>query len=58
MEIVVCVKQVPEGNQVQIDPERGTLVRGGVAATVNPFDPYAIEEAIRLKERLGGWVTA
>lgn len=58
MDIVVCVKQVPEGTEVEIDPEKGTLVRDGIATTVNPFDMYAIEEAIRLKERLGGRITA
>jgi electron transfer flavoprotein beta subunit len=51
--IVVCIKQVPGTTKVKINPETGTLVREGVEAIVNPFDEYAIEEAIRIKERLG-----
>ena len=58
MEIIVCVKQVPEVAEVDIDPETGTLIRDGVPATVNPFDLYAIEEALRLKEAHGGSITA
>jgi len=58
LEIIVCVKQVPEATEVQIDPAKGTLIRDGVPATVNPFDLYAVEEALRLRERYGGSVTA
>jgi electron transfer flavoprotein beta subunit len=58
VEIVVCVKQVPDASEVEIDPEKGTLIRDGVAATINPFDLYAVEEAIKLKEAVGGSVTA
>jgi electron transfer flavoprotein beta subunit len=54
--IVVCIKQVPGTTQVKINPETGTLIRDGVEAVVNPFDEYAIEEAIRIKERVGGVV--
>ena len=54
MNIVVCIKQVPGTTKVRINPETGTLVREGVEAVVNPFDEYAIEEALRIKERLGG----
>ncbi len=53
MHIVVCVKQVPETGNCKIDPVTHTLVREGVAAIVNPFDMYAIEEGLRLKARLG-----
>ena len=56
MNIVVCIKQVPGTTQVKINPETGTLIRDGVEAVVNPFDEYAIEEAIRLKEKVGGVV--
>jgi electron transfer flavoprotein beta subunit len=52
--IVVCIKQVPGTTQVKINPETGTLIRDGVEAVVNPFDEYAIEEALRIKERMGG----
>ncbi|MGA2508226.1 MAG: electron transfer flavoprotein subunit beta/FixA family protein [Chitinispirillaceae bacterium] len=56
MNIVVCIKQVPGTTQVKINPETGTLVRDGVEAVVNPFDEYAIEEALRIKERIVGTV--
>lgn len=58
MRIIVCIKQVPDTTDVKIDPERGTLIREGVPSVVNPFDEYAIEEAIRLKEKFGGTATA
>ena len=58
MNIIVCIKQVPETTNVKINPETNTLMREGVAAIVNPFDAYAIEEAIRTKEKLGGKVIA
>jgi electron transfer flavoprotein beta subunit len=54
MHIVVCIKQTPATENVQIDPETGTLKREGMAAAINPFDEYAIEEAVRIKERVGG----
>lgn len=57
MRYVVCVKQVPETTDVKINPETHTLMREGVAAIINPFDMYAIEEALRLKARTGGTVT-
>lgn len=58
MKIVVCIKQVPSTEaRVQMDPVKGTLIREGVESVVNPFDEYAIEEGIRLKERYGGEVT-
>ncbi len=58
MRYVVCIKQVPETTDVKINPETHTLMREGVAAIINPFDMYAIEEALRLKARTGGTVTA
>ena len=51
MKIVVCIKLVPAVTDVKIDPETGTLIRDGLESEVNPFDMYAIEEAIRLKEK-------
>jgi len=57
MNIIVCIKQVPDTTEVKIDPETNTLIREGVASIINPFDMYAIEEGIRLKERYGGKVT-
>ncbi len=58
MKFVVCVKQVPDTENVETDPETGTLKRGGVAAVINPFDMFAIEESVRMKKRFGGEVTA
>ncbi|MCW4038870.1 MAG: electron transfer flavoprotein subunit beta/FixA family protein [Candidatus Bathyarchaeota archaeon] len=58
MRIIVCIKQVPDTMEVQIDPETGTLQREGIEAVVNPLDMYAIEEGIRLKEKHGGTVIA
>jgi len=58
MHFVVCIKQVPNTADVKINPETNTLMREGVEAIVNPFDMYAIEEALRLKSKLGGKVTA
>jgi electron transfer flavoprotein beta subunit len=52
MKIVVCIKQVPQTTNVKIDPETNTLVRQGVESQINPFDLYALEEAVRVKERL------
>lgn len=57
MNIIVCIKQVPDTTNVRIDPETNTLVRSGVQSIVNPFDMYAIEEGVRLKEKFGGTVT-
>ncbi|MFO7535081.1 MAG: electron transfer flavoprotein subunit beta/FixA family protein [Kiritimatiellia bacterium] len=57
MHIVVCIKQVPETGNVRINPETHTLMREGVAAIVNPFDMFAVEEGLRLKAKIGGRVT-
>ncbi len=57
MNIVVCIKQVPETNDVRINNDTNTLIREGVPSIINPFDTYALEEALRLKEKLGGKVT-
>lgn len=57
MNIIICIKQVPETTQVQINPETNTLIRKGVKSIINPFDMYAIEEAVRLKEKFGGKTT-
>jgi electron transfer flavoprotein beta subunit len=56
MKIVVCVKQVPGTHDAKIDPETKRIVREGIKAVTNPFDTYAVEEAVRLKEQLGGEV--
>ena len=57
MDIVVCVKQVPDTTEVKIDPQTNTLIRQGVPSIVNPFDKNAVEAALQLKEKHGGTVT-
>lgn len=57
MNIIVCLKQVPGTTEVKIDPETNTLIRQGIENIINPFDTYAIEEGVRLKENHGGKVT-
>ncbi len=57
MNIIVCVKQVPGTNEVKINKETNTIIREGVEAIINPFDEYAIEEGVRIKEKVGGNVT-
>lgn len=55
---VICVKQVPDTTQVQIDPRTGSLVRKGIPAVINPFDLYALEAALKLRDQSGGAITA
>ena len=57
MHVVVCVKQVPDTTNVRINPKTNTLMREGVESIVNPFDEYALEEGLRLKDSLGAKVT-
>ena len=54
MDIIVCIKQVPGTSNVRIDPETGTLIRDGVAAKMNPYDLFALELGLTLKEKSGG----
>ncbi len=57
MNIIVCIKQVPGTNKVEVDPVTGVLKRDGVDSKMNPYDLYALETALRLKEDHGGTVT-
>lgn len=57
MNVIVCIKQVPGTTEIKIDPKTNTLVREGVKSIINPFDCYAVEEGVRLRERYGGKVT-
>ncbi len=57
MNILVCIKQVPDTTEIKIDPVKHTLIREGVPSIVNPFDACALEMAVRLKEKVGGKVT-
>lgn len=54
MQIIVCIKQVPETTEVRINPATNTLMREGVKSIINPFDTYAIEEGVRLRDKFGG----
>ena len=58
LNILVCVKQVPDINLVKMDPVTGSLIRAGVPAILNPLDANALEAAVQLREALGGIVTA
>jgi len=57
MNVVVCLKQVPGTTEVKIDPHTNTLIRQGIKNIINPFDTYALEEGVRVRERYGGKVT-
>lgn len=57
MNIVVCIKQVPDTTNVKIDKKTNTLIRQGVKCIINPYDLHALEAALTLKEQLGGKVT-
>ena len=56
MKTIVCIKQVPSTNEVRLDPETNTIIRDGRQSVTNPFDTYAIEQAVQIKEELGGEV--
>ena len=57
MNIFVCLKQVPSTNKVQVDEKTGVLKRDGVRSKMNPYDLFALETALRLREKYGGHVT-
>ena len=56
MNILVCVKQVPGSNNVEVDPVTGVLKRNGIQSKINPYDLYGIETALTLAEKYGGCV--
>jgi electron transfer flavoprotein beta subunit len=57
MHIVVCIKQVPDSAQIRVHPVTNTIMRQGVPTIINPYDLFALEEALRLRDKLGGEVT-
>lgn len=57
MNIVVCLKQVPDTAAVKIDPKTGTLIRDGVPSIINPEDKHALESALQIKDEVGGKIT-
>jgi electron transfer flavoprotein beta subunit len=56
VQIVVCIKQVPDTAEVRINPETNTLIREGVPSIINPYDVHAIEAALQIREQTGGKV--
>ncbi len=57
MHIVVCIKQVPDSAQIRVHPVTNTIMRQGVPTIVNPYDLFALEAALRLRDVLGATVT-
>jgi len=57
LHMIVCIKQVPDSREIRIDPKTNTLIRQGVPSIVNFYDLHGLEEALRIKEELGGRVT-
>ncbi len=57
MHIVVCIKQVPDTKNVRIDPDTHTLVRQGVESIINPFDLFAVEAALQIKDASSATIT-
>ena len=56
MEILVCIKQVPGTSKVEVDPVTGVLKRDGIDSKMNPYDLYALETALKMKEQQGGLI--
>lgn len=57
LNIVVCIKQVPDSAQIRVHPVTNTIMRQGVPTIINPYDLFALEEAMRLRDQFGGRVT-
>lgn len=57
MHIVVCIKQVPDSAQIRVHPVTNTIMRQGVPTVINPYDLFALEAALKLRDRYGGDVT-
>ena len=57
MNIIVCIKQVPASSEVDIDPKTGNLIRDSAGTKMNPYDLFALESALRLREKHGGKIT-
>ena len=52
MELLVCIKQVPDTSEIKLDPETNTLIRTGLPSIVNPFDMNALEAALTVKDNI------
>ena len=53
MKLIACIKQVPDTTEVKVDPKTHTLIRDGVPSILNPYDQFAIEECVRIREQIG-----
>lgn len=58
MEFVVCIKQVPDSNKIDIDPETGSLIRESTGARINPYDLSALEACLQVRDEIGGNIHA
>ena len=58
MKILVCLKQVPDTTKIKTDPKTSTLIRAGVPSILNPSDHFALEQALKIKEKYGAEITA
>jgi len=58
LNIIVCIKQVPDTAEVKINPETNTLIREGVPSIINPYDLHALEAGLEIRDKLGGKVIA
>ena len=57
MHIVVCIKQVPDSAQIRVHPVTNTIMRQGVPTIINPYDLFALEAALRLRDKHQGTIT-
>ena len=57
MHCVVCIKRVPDSAQIRVHPVTNTIMRQGVPTIINPYDLYALEEALRVRDAFGGTVS-
>ncbi|UCF49915.1 MAG: electron transfer flavoprotein subunit beta/FixA family protein [Thermoplasmatales archaeon] len=53
MKLIACIKQVPDTTEVKVDPKTHTLIRDGVPSILNPYDQFAIEECVRIRDQIG-----
>lgn len=58
MKMIVCVKQVPGTSKVKVDETTGVLIRSGIDTKMNPYDLYAVETGVQIKEQTGGELCA
>ncbi|MDR0645759.1 MAG: electron transfer flavoprotein subunit beta/FixA family protein [Elusimicrobiota bacterium] len=57
MNIIVCIKQVPDSTRVKVDPKTSTLVRAGVPSILNPYDHFALSQSLKIKAKTGASIT-